>query len=71
MKNTDDAVKEMKKVINETIRIVYELSQDEKLTALWREECARLDGQEEMLSILTGKMYIRTKDGLIEFERRM
>ena len=71
MKNTDDAVKEMKKVINETIRIVYELSQDEKLTDLWREECARLDGQEEMLSILTGKTYIRTKDGLIKFERRI
>lgn len=30
MKNTDDVVKEMKKVINETIRTVYELSQDKK-----------------------------------------
>ena len=66
MKNTNDAVNEMKKVINETIQAVLELYQDEKLTDLWREECARLDGQIEMLSILTGKTYKQTKDGLTE-----
>ena len=66
MKNTNDAVNEMKKVINETIQTVLELHKDEKLTALWQEQCTRLDGQIEMLSILTGKTYKKTKDGLTE-----
>ena len=66
MKDLNDVVNEMKETINETIKTVLELHKDENLTALWQEQCARLDGQIEMLSILTGKSYEKTKDGIIE-----
>lgn len=61
MKNLNGAVKEMTERINEQIKTVLELRKDEKLTALWQEQCSRLDGQIEMLSILTGKEYKKQK----------